>query len=59
MGSKALCRLTNENYMKYSSKSYLIQGENSNLTEGTFHQTYSWKIKKGAKVIKVVQKVEN
>ena len=25
-------------------------GPNSNLTEGAFHQTYSWRIEKGAKV---------
>ena len=28
----------------------LCEGPNSNLTEGAFHQTYSWKIDKGAKV---------
>ena len=27
-----------------------ILGPNSNLTEGAFHQTYSWRIDKGAKV---------
>ena len=28
----------------------IIPGPNSNLTEGAFHQTYSWRIEKGAKV---------
>ena len=31
-------------------ETYVNVGPNSNLTEGAFHQTYSWKIDKGAKV---------